>query len=165
MKPIVFLDFDGVLNSWTWLGSQGVREPTKASHEVRARVGFDPKTIRRLNKLLKRTSSSIVVSSAWRKRLSVDGLQDLLSSQGLRGEVIGRTPEIPGPRAREIARWLRLIGLRPYVVLDDNATGMGTIRNKAFSGVRDPRFVLTDIHKGLQDRQLEQAAELLEEQQ
>lgn len=55
MKNIlVFLDIDGVLNNESFLLKSGGAE------------AFDPDNVKLLNKLIKETNASVVISSAWR---------------------------------------------------------------------------------------------------
>ncbi len=103
---VVFLDFDGVLNSYADLDAP--RAPGAGVFNLGA--------VERLNTIVARTGAQVVVSSTWRERYSLAGLQELLATSGFRGEVIGCTPvrakdparsEGPGDeRCREIQAWL-----------------------------------------------------------
>lgn len=109
---IIFLDFDGVI----------------VTARSRYRSG-DTRCIRWLNKVIKTTGASIVVSSCWRIGENAATLQNQLTSWGVRGTVVGVTPHIKGPdveRGDEIMRWL-LDCKTPttFVVLDDDSDMRG----------------------------------------
>lgn len=89
MHPVLFLDFDGVLNH----------------HQTRERfsfpeggrfVGIDRANVERLNGICEAVPGArIVVSSTWRLHLDVDGLRDALRGSGFRypDRVIASTPQ------------------------------------------------------------------------
>lgn len=117
---IVFLDFDGVLNSLAdfafGLGS----------------TCFRPAYIGRLNDIVKASEAKVVVSSAWRVDHSLDELRQVLTTSGFQGEIIGSTPihshdhavglsDICRIRCEEIQAWIDAHSepLTSFVVLDD----------------------------------------------
>ena len=58
-RPIVFLDIDGVLNSYSWWARRTTMEfPYRE---------FDPVCVSRLSGLVERVDADIVISSPWRK--------------------------------------------------------------------------------------------------
>ncbi|SCK11202.1 hypothetical protein VAR608DRAFT_0552 [Variovorax sp. HW608] len=111
---ILFLDFDGVLH------------PEGEGHlPVEAPFCFLP----RLEALLREYADvQVVISSAWRERLSLEQLREIFS-EGLRHRIIGTTPwpgrdpagYVPARREREIVAWLEANGgvAQPWVALDD----------------------------------------------
>jgi hypothetical protein len=117
---IIFLDFDGVLNSEKWYRS---RSKTVDQHDVSSQYPFyeiDPHAVYLLNKIVKETDSKIVVSSTWRLGRSIEELTEILKHHNFEGEIIDKTPhfgaptrfdgvEKPGytiPRGCEIDWWL-----------------------------------------------------------
>ena len=83
---VVFLDFDGVLNSHAY---QATLPP-----EVRGGVmGLDRAAVARLNKLVHAAEAEMVVSSTWRHSRTTRQLRDLLQEHGFVGTVRGRTPQ------------------------------------------------------------------------
>ena len=111
---IVFLDFDGVLNS------------TRFSREMLDGPGaddaLDPVAVEILNRIVERTTAKVVVSSTWRLTHPLERIVAILRAHGFRGEVLGATPVRSGPRSGEIAAWLsEQRSVTSFVILDDLA--------------------------------------------
>lgn len=70
---LLFLDVDGVL----------------APFESEA--PFESTGIARLNEIVERTGASVVITSTWRERLSLDALREEFRRAGFRGDVAGLT--------------------------------------------------------------------------
>lgn len=112
MKPIIFLDIDGVLN----------HEST--TERIQGYRGLDPELVERGVKLIADVGAEVVLSSTWRLfphlRRAVDEVIPFIDV----------TPEIPnGSRGAEIHQWLTTNGgaagsfrdpHRLHVVLDDD---------------------------------------------
>lgn len=111
---LVFLDFDGVLNSSRFY-------TVRPSHEFR----LDRAAVARVNELLDRTGAKVVVSSVWRIGRSIEALQAVLEEYGFRGRVIGRTPRLRAAiRGEEIREWLVThpkVDVTSFVIIDDDA--------------------------------------------
>lgn len=140
---VIFLDFDGVLNS---------RSRWKDCHKVDPRSPsalVDPIAMWRLKSLVSATGAKIVISSAWRHLYQLSQLEGFLWKYGIeRGTIIGKTPRI-GRRGHEIRHWLTKYAAansnRPitsYVVLDDDSDAMS-------GGVDHNKVVKTDWETGL----------------
>ena len=143
MDPIVFLDFDGVLN-------------TTSHCDLMGRDSLSHKMIDSLNLIIDSIGAKIVVSSDWRDGMSVAELQSHLNKFGCRGKVIGKTMSISDiigcnndhPLARlwmdtrpnQIKAWIKDHYINNYVVIDDmNLSGY------------IPNFVHVDHKVGLTD--------------
>lgn len=126
LKPIIFLDIDGVLNSTETADELGV------SDELLLTVA--PCHVRHLTALLDVTDADVVISSTWRKHHSLAQIVDGLVRRGGMPErhwhrFIDVTPRLWSvPRGQEIDMWLLTnLGLRPdgmprpYVILDDDS--------------------------------------------
>lgn len=147
---IVFLDFDGVLNSTLYL------KTTDASG-ARGVMGLDPVAIQRLNRLVDKTDARVVVSSTWRFGRTVQQLREILSAKGFTGTVIGKTPELSGkPRGQEIQAWLDAAPLfdvvvKSFIILDDDADMFHL----------SDRLVKTNFEWGLEAHHVDEAVQLL----
>lgn len=151
---ILFLDFDGVLNTTRYRREHPI--PKGISFFERAVYRIDPIAVARVNKILDATGAKVVVSSTWRMGLRTEQLSKLLVAGGLvEGKVIGKTPSLPGDhRGSEILRWLDgNPDWQRYVVLDDDAFDM--------DGVRDHFLHVNPIH-GLTDEDARKAIEMFE---
>jgi hypothetical protein len=153
MTNILFLDFDGVLNSYVLFKKRkGIEThpatPTEKKHikEIlileregvlsdsplkRAKIcvlkdirSIDPEGVRILNDLLARSGAKVVVSSTWRKFYSAKALQCILNLAGFTGEVIGKTPQdLPRIHTGPYATSSPLRGHEIQHWLDHNAEG------------------------------------------
>lgn len=128
---VIFLDFDGVLNSLQWWKSPERAAMTRHSLHARSRRNIDPANVAQLQRIVEATGAKIVISSAWRhagKRYRSGGVTDLrryLQSAGLRNArrvVIDCTPHLPNAnRGLEIRAWLDRHGkdVTQIVIIDD----------------------------------------------
>lgn len=144
---IIFLDFDGVLNSHNWCK---VRSTIIDSHSIFAQYPFyeiDPTAIINLNRIISETGAKVVISSTWRLGRTPEQLMDILKPCGFVGEIIDCTPHMrfhkayddSVPRGCEIKGWLSAKGfnripwskqqqleviekaqVKNYVILDDD---------------------------------------------
>lgn len=159
---VIFLDFDGVLNSDRWLAVIG-QEWTAAGQgaPIPRPRHIDPAAVGLLNQLVDRTGAVVVVSSAWRT-LGITECRAILRQRGCVARVVGATPLfVPRQRlservirGREIRAWLsRRRKVERFVVLDD----MGAAE---FEGMWDS-LVQTDGRKGLTQDDVERAVRIL----
>jgi hypothetical protein len=159
MTKIIFLDFDGVLNSQLWY----VR--TKGSRE---RDDLDKEAIGFLNTLIKNTGAKVVVTSTWRLGRTVEELQEILDRNGFKGEVIGKTKELrlgeDGDcilRGNEILQWMKahpeILGTpywdyKHYVIFDDDSDMLYWQKNN---------FIHIDSYAGLSPNSIFHAEKIL----
>ena len=141
MRPtkIIFLDFDGVVNSFS--------EP----ESLRC---LSQGCVANLNTLLERSGASIVVSSVWRIGHPIADLRQILVNAGLRfpERIVGITPRGYGVRGDEIGQWLRNHPeVEAFVILDDDSD-MGPFMD---------RLVRSDSDHGLTDLDVEKALKIL----
>jgi len=156
---VVFLDFDGVLNSTAFQLS--------LPEEQRGGVmGLDRAAIVRLNRLVQETEAEVVISSTWRHGRTVQQLRTLLQEHGFVGTVRGRTPQwlekSPGglysaeERGHEIQAWLNKAEdygcfVDSFVILDDDSD---------MAHLRD-RLIKTEFATGLLDEHVDRAIAML----
>jgi hypothetical protein len=150
---VVFLDFDGVLNSTAYAmksGHGGV-------------LGLDPEAGARLERLVQRGRADVVVSSTWRLGRTRAELCDLLHSIGYTGRVLGKTPDLNCirigthvPRGAEIEMWMkenaRRFHVTSFVILDDDSD----------MAPHHTRLVRTNFDVGLTNADVERALSILE---
>jgi hypothetical protein len=175
MQAVIFLDIDGVLNSFRWLERAEAAStpvgPATAERIARA-AGYlhippaelardlqrlDPDAVARLARLVRDTDSSVVVSSSWRAVIDYQGLEEVFArlTNWPRGTLRDQTPmlDMLFGRGREIDAWLEANPRERYVILDDLPT-------EAFPGHED-RLVQTDMEEGLQNEHCLHAWRLL----
>lgn len=141
--PIVFLDFDGVLNNDAWI----------YSHSERGFAHIDPSKVELVNQLIERTDANVVVSSAWRILHKLPSLRRGLKNKGFSGKIVDVTDTAGRYRGDEIQRWLTANGhVGPFVILDDN-TDMAHLL---------PFLVKTDPAHGLTQADVDRAVGVLE---
>lgn len=115
MKPILFLDIDGVLNTFGSQPSGGL-------------LGMNPEMVNRLERILDTVPTDVVLSSTWRMfPASLQRARMMIDSIGY--EFHATTPEggktdgglyLALRRGDEIKAWLALNPDRHFVVLDDD---------------------------------------------
>jgi hypothetical protein len=161
---VIFLDFDGVLNSVRYiLGNRawkkdGSWKKTRDRHAIYAmwKTQIDRRAVRRLNRIVRATGARIVVCSTWRLIHPVGRLRRLLRDRGFVGSVIGATPDIEhAARGMECAAWLarHRRPIESFVALDD----MDDYEPMMSRLVRTSTF----RRDGLEDRHVKRAIQLL----
>jgi hypothetical protein len=131
---ILFLDFDGVMNSH------------QSSRDANNRYAFAKSSVEALNTILQNSCALIVITSTWRELWSLAEVAQFLERDGvLRGRVVGKTPKLGLERGSEIDAWLKSapFPVRSYAILDDR-DDMMTHRSRLVQV--DPRFGLTTAH-------------------
>lgn len=142
---IIFLDIDGVLNNEIFLLKSGGVE------------AFDPDNVKILNKLIKETNASVVISSTWRIGHSLHWLQTMLEKVGFEypERIIGATiSNSKGQRGDEIDMWLRQLHIDAFVILDDD-DDMSVVQDK---------LVQTSFNTGLLEEHIEMVKKIIDEQ-
>lgn len=130
---VLFLDVDGVLNR---TGYQPVQS-------FGLRSWIEPELASRLSAVLTRTGARIVMSSDWRVGRTLERIGEELNAAGIPAPVLGKTPELGGPRWREIEAWMAEQSLaREQVAIIDDGFSMGPL---------DDRFVRVSPLTGLDD--------------
>jgi uncharacterized lipoprotein YehR (DUF1307 family) len=107
---VIFLDFDYCLNNVPYIKGtdDDVSSDDYTPQEV-AEKQLDPTNVKNLNKILSVTGCNVVVSSSWRKFLSLKQMTEALDKAGMKKEFnkrfISKTP-VTGIRHDEIQEWL-----------------------------------------------------------
>ena len=145
MKKVIFLDFDGVLATSrfsTQLDEKGLLW-TDCYGSL-----FDPVCIENLRLIIDRTGADIVVTSTWKMKLGLGGIQAMWHERQLPGKVVGVTPDTDVLcRGNEIEAWL---AEREedfcYVIIDDAPI------TSFFTERQQKHLFIVDEWKGLDDR-------------
>lgn len=87
---VLFLDIDGVLNSYAEHAYPIKNKVDDAN--ARYAAGIDPRRVAILNTIISRSKASVVISSTWRTQFSTGTLKLLLEAQGLKASILGKTP-------------------------------------------------------------------------
>lgn len=149
---VIFLDFDGVLNS-----QQHIQDVWK---HPRGSEGFDDDgamlsapLVRRVQKICTATGAAVVLSTSWRIADKFEQLVDWLRERDLSAPVIGKTPRsCAGYRGEEIRQWLNdNPGVDAFVILDDGSD------MEPFAD----RLIQTDFEVGIEDRHVDRAIAML----
>lgn len=122
-KPVIFLDFDGVVETIYWEQSEnGVWDFN--IHKFGRKELNNKQAIGWLNELYKKIPYDIVVSSSWRIGMSIDELQNLLFRSGFNPliKVIGTTPILYQQRGYEIQQWIDDNNFQgKFIIIDDDS--------------------------------------------
>lgn len=151
---IIFLDFDGVLNSEASFRLEQRRKTLHVSDTL------SDIACSNLQYILEQDSSvRIVISSTWRKLHTLEELKSFLQARLVDGsKVIGKTPAVLScDRAHEINLWLGdNPGVTKFVVIDDDLDVLA---------ITDPRgrIFQTSWEDGLLFAQAEEIARLFRE--
>ena len=115
MKPVLFLDFDGVLNTpKTWGSWRNARKPI---------VPIEDHLLENVRTLVDMFDMLVVISSTWRNVMDRDDIIKALDTVGARlypDELAWKTDFVGDHRGRQIERWL---DARPcaHLILDDDS--------------------------------------------
>ena len=152
IMKVVFLDIDGVLNSYQYL-SRTSMEDAGIYDEL------DPQKVDLLQKLVVQTGASIVLSSSWRESFEnmmpldyvARSLLAVLKEHSL--SIYGMTPLLKGQRDGEIRQWLACHSeVDSFVVLDDEHYNWKEL---------EAHWVKTSYYVGLTEQNLQQAVDIL----
>lgn len=118
---IIFLDFDGVLNSSRFMHAE--YDAGRGSGLIDT---LDSEAVNVLNEVIKLTDAKIVVSSTWRLGRTRTQLQEILNKSGFIGKVIDKTGTKPDSmRGNQIQKWLddnkNFYDIESFVIVDDDS--------------------------------------------
>ena len=156
MEKIIFLDFDGVLNTehyQRFLSFQG------KAWEDEYGAFFDPESVLQLRRIVEATNADIVIESSW-KFYGLETMQEMWKRRNLPGKIIDITPTSVSDswllnadlddinpalghcKGLEIASWLsdNVSKEARYVIIDDEYVIMES---------QSPQFLLTNSYNGI----------------
>lgn len=118
-KPIVFLDFDGIINS----ADYAINRKDKKKHSHADQI--DERAVEFLNEI---ADWNFVLSSTWRRFMSLKDINELLQQKGFKGQILDKTPclDHPNLRGNEIYSWvhshiMNASDFDNYVIFDDDS--------------------------------------------
>jgi hypothetical protein len=170
MNKIIFLDFDGVLNTEHYQGLlQFQGKPWQDEHGAY----FDPNAIKQLERIIDATDAHIVVESSW-KYHGLDAMKELWEVRNLPGRIIDITPSTISDeyllsndleniypsmlhcKGIEIASWLSKYETQDfrYVTIDDEYVILDS---------QLPYFILTNPYEGITEEQANKIISILNE--
>lgn len=155
---VIFLDFDGVLNSEASFRMEHRRKNSHVSDSLSAVACSNLQYI-----LEQDADIKIVISSTWRKLHTLVDLGNILNSYGVTAKIIGKTPiTFSGHRGQEIKQWLEdNPNVTKYVILDDdNDAGTALFHEEGTPDDARGHFFQTTWKDGLLFKQSEQIAKL-----
>lgn len=155
MKPIIFLDFDGVVETIYWEKAEDGTWSFNVHKSGREELN-NKQAIGWLNELYRKVPYDIVVSSTWRIGMTIDELQTLLINSGFNSDikVIGSTPILHRQRGQEIQAWLDTMSFTgKFIIIDDDVDMCHLL----------PLLVRTDCQLGFTIYDFQKALSLLEE--
>ncbi len=146
---IVFLDFDGVLNTIDWV--EMCKKKDRAPHEYILAVMLD-----RVNNLVDETGSKVVATTNWRMEYSHQELDRVLTAAGASFSLYSTTPVLHKPRGLEVLAWLDGCGeeVDAFVILDD-------LPREDFDEFGRTNLITTDSRIGLTNVGAARASRLL----
>ena len=168
MNKIIFLDFDGVLNTEYYQELlQFQSKPWQDEHGAY----FDPNAVKQLERIIDATDADIVVESSW-KYLGLDAMKELWKVRNLPGRIIDITPSTTSDeyllnvdlddfsnkmhhcKGLEISSWLSEKGLSNtrYVIIDDEYVVLESQLSN---------FILTNPYEGITEEQANRAISML----
>ena len=151
MNKILFLDFDGVLNTEHY---QGLLQYQGKPWQDEYGAFFDPKAVKQLKRIIDATDADIVVESSW-KYLGLDAMKELWEVRNLPGTIIDITPSLLGKnKGVEIASWLTEQANQNirYAIIDDEYVILDS---------QLPHFILTNPYEGITEEQANRAISIL----
>ena len=171
LSKIIFLDFDGVLNT-EYHQRQLQYEGNVWQDEYGA--CFDPEAVKQLQTIVDMTHADIVIESSW-KYLGLEAMQEMWQARQLPGKVIDITPstisdsmllstdlEQTSPSAlhckgAEIASWFCDNNMQdaPYAIIDDEYIILES---------QLPHLILTNPYDGLTEDLAMRAIDVLNQQ-
>lgn len=117
-RSVIFLDFDGVLNTEQYQAQLTV--DGKPTNDAWGPL-FDPRAVGNLKKIIDATDAEILISSSWRYMYPLGSLRMMWETRELPGEI--RDTLACGAtyisRGEEIDCWLESNGQPDYVIIDD----------------------------------------------
>lgn len=168
MLKLIFLDFDGVLNSNQYFNSyyyfnllkeNNIQDAIEDVFAKAPHFHIDPQAIELINQLVEQSGAKVIVSSSWRKVFALDKINTMLGLRGANFQCVDITSFKFGYRYRgyDIKEYLsdlkqdKNIIPKSFVIIDDI---------DEFSNYQ-PQFVQTSMTTGFTIDNLNRALKIL----
>jgi len=150
MEKVIFLDFDGVLN--TEYCQNLLYHEGKALQDEYGSY-FDPETVEQPKRIIDATQADIVVESSW-KYIGIEAMQEMWEDREMPGRVIDITPTVGYNKGMEIESWLsdHAAVVTKYVIIDDEYVILES---------QLPYFILTNPYDGITEEMADRAISIL----
>jgi len=147
---LIFLDFDGVLNSKKYFNSLQNKDADDKLVLIEYDNHIDPEAIELINQLVEQTNAKVIVSSSWRILHDVASLDSILKRSGARFDVMDSTPRLYEERGIEIQTYLNYLQskgdtVESFVIIDDDSDMAHFINTDNFIKTSFD-FGFTDLH-------------------
>lgn len=169
---ILFLDFDGVLNSKQWFLDHKEEITESTSLLTRGVAEIDPTAVQRVVDIIDATGAAVVISSSWRHLHPLKEIVEILRDRGFpqfEHFIIDKTPSdrevqahgVPPDtgvwRGHEIEFWIKNFEskngkLTSFCILDDDSDMLSS---------QHPNFVQTSWDHGIQPEDVQRAIQIL----
>lgn len=160
---ILFLDFDGVLNSQKWLIANKEAIINGSGLTWRGAAELDPIGVRRVLSIIEATGAAVVISSSWRIIHEMEEIKEIFKLAGfpeMGQHIIDKTPFERFEhvlRGNEIQDWIIQFEskngqLTSFCILDDDSDMLPRQR---------PNFVQTTWQDGIQEEHVQRAIKIL----
>ena len=150
MLKVIFLDLDGVLNSFDNMRAMTVLSEDRSMDQWHFHY-FDERCVRWLRYILKETGAKIVVSSTWRSNPSFTNMWE---SRHMPDVIIGETPRSAHAfRGIEIRTWMESYGLDKifsYLIIDDDRDMLPEHKPHFVHVKGDTGLTMVEARKGIQ---------------
>jgi hypothetical protein len=156
MKPIIFLDIDGVMCCFSEYYSNRIKfqNKYKVAQELNIPYGFNPGCVKVLNEILKLTDADIVLISDWRTHYSLQTLDNIFKFNKVIKSPIDVTEIFPTSfqlmeknRAHEIDIYIQKNNIELYVIIDDLDLSPYVPKNK---------FIMTIEREGIKQSNIKE---------
>lgn len=161
----IFLDIDGVLNgegTKDWIPVEELLAVALPDvpfigtfGDDKGMTGFCPSLLSRLHRILEAVpDAEIILSSSWRKRFPLEGIEGWLAKRGFAIKLAGQTPASnTGHRGDEILAWLsEHPEVESFVILEDGSDVNASLKSN---------WVQPDCRIGLSEKDVEAAIRIL----
>lgn len=168
---VIFLDFDGVLNTDTFIDEQklcGALSNSIASFMYRRAEELDPKALARLFQIVHATDAKIVLVTTWKEWHSIADISTMMIEAGYLGvpPIIDATHRFDNKKLRQVNRpilsrgeqvdqWLNETteSIEGYLIIDDSVDYSAYQKHK--------HMIMTDADLGLEEKHIKEAIEIL----